>query len=76
MPADNLSKIRNVVSRVISVFDTKSLLAGGSLLLRIMRQFESPEGGKKFMLIKNGQTGWITGYILKKDKKEKLVSGL
>jgi hypothetical protein len=75
MPAENLSKIRKVVSRVTNVFDTKSLLAGSSLLLRIMRQFESPEGGKKFKLIKNGQTGWITGYILKKDNKEKLASG-
>jgi hypothetical protein len=75
MPAENLSRIRKVVSRVINVFDTKSLLAGSTLLLRIMRQFESPEGGKKFMLVKNGQTGWITGYILKKDKPEKSEPG-
>ena len=74
MPATELSQVRKVVSRVVNVFDTKSLLAGSTLLMRIMRQFESPEGNKKFMLIKNGQTGWITGYILKKNGPGKAES--
>jgi hypothetical protein len=61
-----LSKIRIEVSRVVKVFDTKSLLAGSSLMLKIMRQFEATNASKKFKLIKNGQVGWITGYILNK----------
>jgi hypothetical protein len=67
MKPETLSKIRRELHRVISVFDTKSLLAGSTLLLRIMRQFESAKSNKKFVLIKNGQVGWITGYILGKD---------
>jgi hypothetical protein len=66
MPSTQLSTIRKEVSRVIKVFDTKSLLAGSSLMLKIMRQFENPKNLKKFRLIKNGQVGWITGYILNK----------
>jgi hypothetical protein len=68
-PAE-LSKIRRELQKVINVFDTKSLLAGSTLLLRIMRQFEAAGNSKKFKLIKNGQVGWITGYITDKGRKE------
>jgi hypothetical protein len=68
-PAE-LSKIRRELQKVITVFDTKSLLAGSTLLLRIMRQFEAVNSSKKFKLIKNGQVGWITGYITDKGRKE------
>jgi len=67
--SEKLSKIRVELQKVVNVFDVKSLLAGSSLMLRIMRQFEPVNGGKKFTLIKNGQVGWITGYILDKDRK-------
>jgi hypothetical protein len=63
MPDAELTKIRKEVKRVLNVFDVKSLLGGSSLLLRIMRQFEAANSTKKFRLIKNGQVGWITGYI-------------
>jgi hypothetical protein len=69
-PAE-LSKIRRELQKVITVFDTKSLLAGSTLLLRIMRQFEAVNSSKKFKLIKNGQVGWITGYITDKGKTGK-----
>ena len=67
--SERLSKIRMELQKVINVFDIRSLLAGSSLMLRIMRQFEPVNGNKKFTLIKNGQVGWITGYILDKDRK-------
>jgi hypothetical protein len=67
MPVTKLSGIRKQVQKIINVFDVKSLLAGSTLMLRIMRQFESVNSNKKFKLIKNGQTGWITGYILNKE---------
>jgi hypothetical protein len=61
---DDLNKIRNEVKKVLNVFDAKTLLSGTSLMLKIMRQFESSNSFKNFKLIKNGQVGWITGYIL------------
>jgi hypothetical protein len=64
MPDPKLSAIRKEVKKVLNVFDTRSLLAGSTLLLKIMRQFEAVNTSKKFKLIKNGQVGWITGYIL------------
>lgn len=70
MSPEGLTKIRRELQKVINVFDTRALLAGSSLLLRIMRQFEAVNSSKKFRLIKNGQVGWITGYILDKDRKE------
>jgi hypothetical protein len=70
MKTAELSKIRRELQKVINVFDTKSLLAGSTLLLRIMRQFEAASSSKKFKLIKNGQVGWITGYITDKGRKE------
>ncbi len=67
MAAAEVSKIRKQVQKIINVFDVKALLAGSTLMLRIMRQFEAANSSKKFRLIKNGQTGWITGYILDKE---------
>jgi hypothetical protein len=64
IPVYKLSAIRKEVKRVLNVFDTRSLLAGSTLMLKIMRQFEAVNTSKKFKLIKNGQVGWITGYIL------------
>ncbi len=69
MSIEYLSKIRKEFQKVLNVFDTKSLLAGSTLLLRIMRQFEAVSSSKKFRLIKNGQVGWITGYILDKGRE-------
>lgn len=55
--------IGSEVSRVNKVFDQKSLLAGTSLLLNIMRQFEGVYEKKQFYLVKNGQVGWISAYV-------------
>ena len=57
------SIIAKEVKRVNQVFDQKSLLAGTSLLLKIMRQFESIYEKKQFFLVKNGQVGWISAYV-------------
>lgn len=64
--AQRQTEIRKELQRVLNVFDVKSLLGGTTLMLRIMRQFEGVTTTKKFRLIKTGQTGWITGYVLQK----------
>ena len=51
------------VTRVLKVFDQKSLMAGSGLLMRIMRQFESAFESKHFFLVKNGQVGWVSAYV-------------
>ena len=51
------------IKRVQQVFDQRSLMAGTALLLKIMRQFESVNEKKEFLLIKNGQVGWISAYV-------------
>ncbi len=51
------------VTRVQKVFDQRSLIAGTSLLLHIMRQFVTLYSSKNFYLIKNGQVGWISAYV-------------
>ena len=51
------------INRVNSVFDQRSLLAGASLLMQIMRQFEGVYEKKQFYLVKNGQVGWISSYV-------------
>jgi hypothetical protein len=51
------------VKRVQQVFDQRSLMAGTSLLLKIMRQFETANDKKEFFLVKNGQVGWISAYV-------------
>jgi hypothetical protein len=51
------------IKRVHGVFDQRSLMAGSSLLLRIMRQFKSVNETKQFYLIKNGQVGWVSAYV-------------
>lgn len=71
MKAEKLSSIRKELQKVVNVFDVKALLAGSTLMLRIMRQFEGVKTNKKFRLIKNGQVGWITGYISNKGKNIK-----
>jgi hypothetical protein len=55
--------IVNDVARVNKVFDQKSLMAGTSLLLKIMRQFAGVYEKKQFYLVKNGQVGWISAYV-------------
>lgn len=64
--AQRQTEIRRELQRVLNVFEIRSMLGGSTLLLRIMRQFEAVNSSKKFRLIKTGQTGWITGYVLKK----------
>lgn len=51
------------IRRVHSVFDQRALMAGTGLLLKIMRQFSSVYETKQFVLIKNGQVGWISAYV-------------
>jgi hypothetical protein len=51
------------IKRVHGVFDQRSLMAGSTLLLRIMRQFKSVNETKQFYLIKNGQVGWVSAYV-------------
>jgi hypothetical protein len=51
------------IKRVRQVFDQRALMAGTTLLLKVMRQFESVNEKKDFYLIKNGQVGWISAYV-------------
>jgi hypothetical protein len=63
---DNLldkAAIAKAVSTVNHVFNQKALMAGTSLLLAIMRQFEGVYEKKQFYLVKNGQVGWISAYV-------------
>ena len=62
-PKVNRSAMAKEVKRVHSVFDQRSLLAGSSLLLKIMRQFTSLTETKQFYLVKNGQVGWVSAYV-------------
>jgi hypothetical protein len=55
--------IASEIKRVHQVFDQRSLLAGSRLMLKIMRQFESASEKKGFVLIKNGQVGWVSAYV-------------
>ena len=55
--------IEQEVVRVQKVFDQKALMAGTSLLLNIVRQFEGTQEKKNFFLVKNGQVGWISAYV-------------
>ncbi len=54
---------RKEISRVHKVFDQRALMAGSGLLLKIMRQFAAVHESKQFVLIKNGQVGWISSYV-------------
>jgi hypothetical protein len=58
------------VQRVNKVFDQKALMAGSSLLLKIMRQFAGVYEKKQFYLVKNGQVGWISAYVDLQTKKQ------
>ena len=51
------------VKKVQQVFDQRALMAGTSLLLKVMRQFETANDKKEFFLVKNGQVGWISAYV-------------
>jgi hypothetical protein len=59
----NKAAMTKEIKRVHSVFDQRSLLAGSSLLLKIMRQFTSINETKQFYLVKNGQVGWVSAYV-------------
>ena len=59
----NKQSIEEEVARVQKVFDQKALMAGTSLLLNIVRQFEGTQEKKNFFLVKNGQVGWISAYV-------------
>ena len=59
----NKKGIEDEVARVQKVFDQKALMAGTSLLLNIVRQFEGTQEKKNFFLVKNGQVGWISAYV-------------
>jgi hypothetical protein len=59
----NKQGIKDEVTRVQKVFDQKALMAGTSLLLNIVRQFEGTQEKKNFFLVKNGQVGWISAYV-------------
>jgi hypothetical protein len=61
----NLDKnaIAKEIKRVHGVFDQRSMMAGAGLLLKIMRQFKSIYESKGFILVKNGQVGWISAYV-------------
>ena len=59
----NKKGIEEEVGRVLKVFDQKALMAGTSLLLNIVRQFEGTQEKKNFFLVKNGQVGWISAYV-------------
>ncbi|MCY7292038.1 MAG: hypothetical protein LH615_07635, partial [Ferruginibacter sp.] len=59
----NKAEIALEISRVQKVFDQRALMAGTSLLLNIVRQFEGTQEKKHFFLVKNGQVGWISAYV-------------
>jgi hypothetical protein len=58
------------IKRVHSVFDQKSLLSGTGLLLKIMRQFTSAFETKQFYLVKSGQVGWVSAYVVDENTKD------
>jgi Tfp pilus assembly protein PilV len=56
-------ELRKTAKTVLKVFDQQSMLAGTTLLLKLMRQFESLFDKKQFYLVKNGQVGWVSAYV-------------
>lgn len=62
MATEKAAFIREAAT-VHRVFDQRALLAGGGLLLKIMRQFENTFDTKNFYLVKNGQYGWVSAYV-------------
>jgi len=67
--ADPLATAKEI-KRVHAVFDQRSLMAGTGLLLKVMRQFASVYESKQFVLIKNGQVGWISAYVDQQTEKQ------
>lgn len=63
-------KVGKTVKQVNKVFDQRSLLSGTGLLLKIMRQFDGVVERKKFYLVKNGSTGWISAFVNQHFTKE------
>lgn len=61
--SENRETAAEEINRVHKVFDQRSLMAGGGLLLKIMRQFASAFETKTFYLVKNGQVGWVSAYV-------------
>jgi hypothetical protein len=61
----NKNSVLLEIQKIQKVFDQKSMLAGLSLLINIVRQFEGSQEKKKFFLVKNGQVGWISAYVNK-----------
>ena len=59
----NKAEIATEIRKVQKVFDQRALMAGTSLLLNIVRQFEGTQEKKHFFLVKNGQVGWISAYV-------------
>jgi hypothetical protein len=51
------------IKNVHKVFDQQSLIGGTSLLLKIMRQFESVHERKQFYFVKNGSVGWVSAFV-------------
>ena len=47
-------------------------MAGTSLLLNIVRQFEGTQEKNNFFLVKNGQVGWISAYVSESVNNKKL----
>src|SRR5262249_18326244 len=69
------SAIAKEIKRVHSVFDQRSLMAGGGLFVNGMRQFKSVYESKGFFLVKNGQVGWVSAYVDQSVENENLASG-
>jgi hypothetical protein len=64
LPAgSDIESVSREIKRVHQVFDQRSLMAGSRLMLKIMRQFESVNEKKDFVLVKNGQVGWVSAYV-------------
>ena len=59
----NKAEIVLEITKVQKVFDQRALMAGTTLLLNIVRQFEGTQEKKHFFLVKNGQVGWISAYV-------------
>ena len=59
----NKAEVATEIRKVQKVFDQRALMAGTSLLLNIVRQFEGTQEKKHFFLVKNGQVGWISAYV-------------
>lgn len=72
MKGGNVSEkeaITKGIKNVHKVFDQQLLIGGASLLLKIMRQFESVHEKKQFYLVKNGAVGWVSAFVSENKSK-------